>query len=145
MRRGRIMLIGAVGAGKTTLLNALNKIDEPASKTQALEYNTCSIDTPGEFMENPNYYSALFSTSLEAEILLFVQDATKKLSIFPPGFAQAFSKRAVGVVTKIDHPDANVKQAKEMLKKIDLNGPILAVSAFTGEGIEELRKLLNWG
>ncbi|MDK2986241.1 MAG: hypothetical protein PWQ96_1885, partial [Clostridia bacterium] len=29
--------------------------------------------------------------------------------------------------------------------KIDLNGPILAVSAFTGEGIEELRKLLNWG
>ena len=144
MKQERTMLIGAVGAGKTSLLNVLNQTAEPASKTQSLEYHPCSIDTPGEFIENPNYYSALFSTSLEATRLLFVQDATSKVSVFPPGFAQAFSKHTMGVVTKIDHPHANVQHAKEVLKKMVLSGPILAISAFTGEGIEELKRILNW-
>jgi len=141
----RVMLVGAVGSGKTTLARVLNKEEtETVTKTQSLEYSACSIDTPGEFVENPFYYRALFATSLEADAVVFIQDATRNRSIFPPGFAAAFSKRTIGVVTKIDHPQADVKRAKSFLKSLGLNGSIAVVSAFTGEGIEEIRKILNW-
>lgn len=141
----RVMLVGAVGSGKTTLARVLNKEEtETVTKTQSLEYSACSIDTPGEFVENPFYYRALFATSLEADAVVFIQDATRNRSIFPPGFAAAFSKRTIGVVTKIDHPQADVKRATGFLKSLGLNGSIAVVSAFTGEGIEEIRKILNW-
>ncbi|SDH21134.1 MULTISPECIES: EutP/PduV family microcompartment system protein [Clostridia] len=141
----RVMLVGAVGSGKTTLARVLNKEEtETVTKTQSLEYSACSIDTPGEFVENPFYYRALFATSLEADAVVFIQDATRNRSIFPPGFAAAFSKRTIGVVTKIDHPQADGERAKSFLKSLGLNGSIAVVSAFTGEGIEEIRKILNW-
>jgi len=145
MKIGRAMLVGAVESGKTTLARVLNKEEAGrVTKTQSLEYSACSIDTPGEFVENPSYYRALFATSLEADAVIFIQDATRSRSIFPPGFAAAFSKRTIGVVTKIDHPEADVEKAKGFLKSIGLSGAIVAVSAFTEEGIEEIRKILNW-
>jgi len=141
----RVMLVGAVGSGKTTLARVLNKEEtETVTKTQSLEYSACSIDTPGEFVENPFYYRALFATSLEADAVVFIQDATRNRSIFPPGFAAAFSKRTIGVVTKIDHPQADVKRATGFLKSLGLSGPVVLTSAFTGEGIETIRKILNW-
>jgi len=138
------MLVGAVGSGKTTLIRALNRDTGSVTKTQAMEYTASSIDTPGEFMENPSYYRALFATSMEADAVLFVQDATQKRSIFPPGFAGAFSKRTLGVVTKIDHPEADEARSRKFLKSLGLSGSIAAVSAFSGEGIAELRRILNW-
>ncbi|MCR6544912.1 EutP/PduV family microcompartment system protein [Dehalobacterium formicoaceticum] len=144
MKTKRIMLVGAVNSGKTTLANALNG-DATASvpKTQSLGYSACSIDTPGEFIENPSYYKALFATSLEADGVAFIQDATRNRSVFPPGFAAAFSKRTMGIVTKIDHPQADVEQAKGFLKSLGLSGAIVVVSALTGEGIDDLKQLLN--
>ena len=145
MKKPRVMLIGAVGSGKTTLAKVLNNEGpDKVRKTQALEYSACSIDTPGEFVENPSYYRAMFATSLEADAVIFVQDATRDRSVFPPGFAAAFSKRTIGVGTKIDHPQADGERAKSFLKRLGLNGPVVLVSAFTGEGIEEVRKILNW-
>jgi len=145
MKIARVMLVGAVESGKTTLVKVLNKEDAgKVTKTQALEYSACSIDTPGEFVENPAYYRALFSTSLEADAVVFIQDATRSRSIFPPGFAAAFSKQTIGVVTKIEHPQADMERAKSFLGSLGLSGPIALVSAFTGEGIEEIRKILNW-
>lgn len=145
MKIGRVMLVGAVESGKTTLARVLNKEGTGmVTKTQSLEYSACSIDTPGEYVENPSYYRALFATSLEADAVIFIQDATKSRSIFPPGFAAAFSKRTIGVVTKTDHPEADVEKAKVFLKSLGLSESVVAVSAFTGEGIEEIRKILNW-
>ncbi|ATW25324.1 EutP/PduV family microcompartment system protein [Candidatus Formimonas warabiya] len=145
MKTGRVMLVGAVGSGKTTLARVLNKEEAGAvKKTQAMEYSASSIDTPGEYVENPSYYRALFATSLEADAVVFIQDATRNRSIFPPGFAGAFAKPTFGVVTKIDHAQADVDRAREFLKSIGLSGGIHAVSAFTGAGMEDLRKILNW-
>lgn len=144
MKKPRVMLVGAVGGGKTTLVKALSGTEDGVKKTQSVEYQAGAIDTPGEFMENPFYYRALFATSLEADIILFVQDATARLSVFPPGFAGAFSRRTVGVATKIDHPGADVERACRFLQSLGLSGPAIAVSAFSGEGIDELRKALNW-
>lgn len=144
-KNNRIMLVGAVGSGKSTLIKALNKEKiGHVRKTQSLEYAPCSIDTPGEFVENPSYYRALFATSLEADRILFIQDATKTKSVFPPGFAAAFSKAGIGVVTKIDHPEADINQAVIFLKKIGLSGSAVCVSALKEKGIKELRQVLNW-
>ncbi len=143
MTPGRVMVIGAVGSGKTTLVMALAGERESATKTQAIEYRACTIDTPGEFAENPFYYRALFATSMEADTVLFVQDSTREYSIWPPGFAGAFPRRTLGVVTKIDHPQANVIRAREALAGLGLKGPVVAVSAVTGEGIGQLRQLLE--
>lgn len=141
----RIMLVGAVGSGKTTLARVLNKEEAgTVKKTQSLEYSACSIDTPGEFVENPSYYRALFATSLEADAVIFIQDATRNRSVFPPGFAAAFAKKTLGVVTKIDHAEANRERAEKFLKSLSLSESVVLVSAFTGEGMEELRKILNW-
>jgi ethanolamine utilization protein EutP len=65
-------------------------------------------------------------------------------SVFPPGFAGAFSKRTIGVVTKVDHPTANVERASRFLKGLGLSGPVTNVSAITGEGLDELKKVINW-
>lgn len=143
MKKNRFMVIGAVGAGKTSLVKAiLGKTDVP-SKTQSIEYNANTIDTPGEYVENPMFYRALFATSLEADVIIFVQDATKETCVFPPGFASAFSKPVIGVVSKIDHPEANVENALKILNGLGLKGKTQTVSALTGEGIAELEQMLK--
>lgn len=144
----RIMLAGAVDAGKTTLMKALFS-DGPVSmekdKTQSMGYNTCAIDTPGEFTAIPWHKGALFATSLEADLVLFLQDATTGYIQFPPGFATGFPRRSVGVVTKIDAPGADVERAKEIIRSVCCSDAqnIFCVSAKTGEGIAELRTYID--
>lgn len=144
----RIMLAGAVDAGKTTLMKALFS-GEPVSmekdKTQSMGYNTCAIDTPGEFTAIPWHKGALFATSLEADLVLFLQDATTGYIQFPPGFATAFPRRSVGVVTKIDAPGANIERAKGIIRNVCCSDAqnIFCVSAKTGEGISELKAYID--
>ena len=138
------MAIGAVGAGKSTLIKRLNENKFSTRKTQSVEYTADTIDTPGEFTENPFYYRALFATSLETDIIIFVHDATKKHSVFPPGFAGAFSKPAIGVISKIDHPEADLEKAQVLLKGLGFSGETYPVSSLTGDGIKELKKTLKW-
>ena len=145
----RIMLTGAVDAGKTTLMKALFR-DEHVSmekdKTQSMDYDSEAIDTPGEFTALPYIgKGALLATSLEADLILFLHDATTGYIQFPPGFAIAFPRRSIGVVTKIDHPDANVKRGVDIIRNVCVSDPnhIFCVSAKTGEGIRELREYID--
>ncbi|MFM1652147.1 EutP/PduV family microcompartment system protein [Brevibacillus sp. B_LB10_24] len=139
---GRAMIIGAVGAGKTSLVQALFADRQPARKTQALEYRDWVIDTPGEYSENPMYYRSLMATALESGVLVMVQDAARERNYFPPGFAQGFPLRPIGVITKADHPKANVERAKSLLRESLPEGDIFVTSAYAGKGIDELRARL---
>lgn len=144
----RIMLAGAVNAGKTTLMEALFHSEMPSmkkKKTQSLEYEEHSIDTPGEYTASPFMRGALFATALEADLIVFVQDATTDYIQFPPGFATGFPRRSVGVVTKIDSPDADVERALDIIRNVCVSDPdhIFCVSAKTGEGIPELRAYID--
>lgn len=144
----RIMLAGAVDAGKTTLMKALF-YDGPVSmekdKTQSMGYDTCAIDTPGEFTAIPWHKGALFATSLEADLVLFLHDATTGYIQFPPGFATAFPRRSVGVITKIDGEGADIERAKNIIRNVCCSDAdhIFCVSAKTGEGIAELRAYID--
>lgn len=139
----KIMVLGAVDSGKTSLLLGLSGKYGEATKTQTLEYSPFTIDTPGEYMENPMMYKSLMSTALEAKVLIFTQDSTRKNSIYPPGFARAFSCMTIGVVTKIDSEECNTNLARKFLEHLKLRGPIFEVSALRGDGIKELKNFLN--
>jgi ethanolamine utilization protein EutP len=139
----KLMVVGAIDSGKTLLLMALNGQTGVPLKTQTLQYSSFMIDTPGEYMENPRMYTAIMSTAQEAKLILFTQDASSEKSIFPPGFARSFPVTTIGIVTKIDFTDSNIKNSVKILNNLGLKGPIFEVSSITGEGIENLRSYIN--
>lgn len=137
------MLIGAVGAGKSTLTNALLDKQTDAVKTQALVYNDWIVDTPGEYTENPLFYKNIMATALEVTHIFYLQDATNSKTIFPPGFSSGIPKLPIGVVTKSDHPDADVERAVRMLQDVIHRGPIVITSSVAGTGINHLKELIK--
>lgn len=139
----RCMLIGAVGSGKTTLSRAIEGLEPESVKTQTVTYNARTIDTPGEYTENPRLYRAILATATEAECILFVQDATADRTHFPPAMGQAFPSISIGVVSKIDHPGADVVRARSLLQSVGLRGPTFEVSALVGTGIDRLLAFLG--
>jgi len=139
----KIMVIGAIDSGKTSLLMALNGEQGAATKTQTLMYTAFTIDTPGEYVENPRMYKALLATASEAGCILFTQDSTVDHSVFPPGFAGAFSRMSIGIITKTDHERSDREKTRNFLKNLCLSGPVFEVSAYTAEGIAELNDYIN--
>lgn len=139
----RAMIIGAVDAGKSTLTHALLETDQKAVKTQSLSYLDWIVDTPGEYTENPLYYKNIMATSLEVTHVIYLQDPTNSKMIFPPGFSSGFSKLPIGVVTKADHPNANIEFAIDQLKRVVTKGPIVVTSAVNKQGLKEIRDLVQ--
>lgn len=137
------MLIGAIGAGKTTLTHVLLGKNVQPRKTQSLLYYDWIVDTPGEYTENPLFYKNIMATALEVTHILFIQDATKNNSIFPPGFSTGMNKLIIGVITKCDLMDADIDRAARHLKSAIKTGPILLTSAVTYMGIRELKELIQ--
>lgn len=137
------MIIGAIRAGKSTLTKALLNQDLQAVKTQALHYEEWIVDTPGEYLENPLFYKNIIATSLEVTHLIYLQDATRQQSNFPPFFGTGMTKLPIGVVTKSDLPEANINQAVYWLKQVIGQAPIVITSSIKGTGIEHIRQLVQ--
>jgi len=139
----RIMLVGTVGCGKTTLCQAINGMTIQYKKTQALEVVNRTIDTPGEYLEHRSYLQGLLVTSVETDLVLFLQDAAQPRFMYSPGHAAAFPVPVAGVVTKIDVArPVDVAQARELLALAGAD-PVFEVSATTGEGLEALMDFLS--
>lgn len=141
--RQSIIVVGAIGSGKTSLLLALAGNDAQARKTQAIIYDAKTIDTPGEFMENPMMNRYIISTAQGVETVLFIQDATRNGSIYPPGFAKSFTGKTVGVITKMDAEQADLARARRNLNELCLSGPVFETSSTTGHGIAALKEYLK--
>lgn len=137
------MVIGAVGCGKTSLIAALKGEEMAYKKTQSIIFDDVTIDTPGEYMENPMMYKYLIATAQGIKYIIFAQDATKKRSIYPPGFAQSFTGKTIAIITKIDAEGADVEKSIKLLKFLGLKGPIFETSAKTGQGLSELKEYIK--
>lgn len=139
----QVIFIGQTGCGKTTLCQKLNEQKLRYKKTQAVEFYGTSIDTPGEYMENPRFYNALHVTSAEAKIIALIADPTRDYQAIPPAFAGSFAKKVIGIVTKIDiaEPKA-VEKAVEELKRAKAE-PVFLVDTIAGTGIRELEDYLE--
>jgi len=139
----KVIFVGSVACGKTTLCQRLNGQKLSYKKTQALEVIGSTIDTPGEYAEHRSFLRALVVTAVEVDQVLFVQDATQERFMYSPGQASAFPVPVAGVVSKAD--TATEKQGEMARELLELAGadPVFTVSAFTGEGIDELMAFLQ--
>lgn len=134
--------MGRSGCGKTTLTQWINGMNLEYQKTQAIEYVGEIIDTPGEYIENRTYYRALILSSYDSDIVALVQDAADEESIFPPNFAAIFNKTIIGIITKIDHENADIDRATMHLKNAGCK-TIVKVSAVCNVGMDDLREILK--
>lgn len=143
-KKKKIILVGKSTAGKTTLCQRINNEELKYHKTQTVQIiNQNMIDTPGEYLERTGFRGALAVASVEADIILMVQDATEMGTMFPPMFNSMFTKPCVGVVTKADiASEEQVERAKKFLKNAGA-GSFYVTSAVTGEGVDELVKQLH--
>ena len=136
------MLFGRVGAGKTTLTQALRGEEIKYFKTQYVNYLDTVIDTPGEYTERRETSGALALYAYEADVVGLVLSANEPYSIFPPCLTSMVNREAIGIITGIDKPDANVARVERWLLLAGCK-KIFAVSSYTGEGIKELADFLS--
>lgn len=143
-KKMKVILIGKSTAGKTTLCQRINQEELKYHKTQTVQIiNNNMIDTPGEYLERTGYRGALVVTSVDADIILLVQDATETATMFPPMFNSMFTKPCVGIVTKADlASEEQIERAKTFLRNAGA-GSLYVTSAVTGEGVDELVKQLH--
>lgn len=137
------MLIGTISCGKTTLCQRINGIKIDYQKTQAIEIINSTIDTPGEYLENRNFYKALVVTAVESDVILFLQAANDEKFRYSPGNAQMFPVPVVGVITKTDiSTQKQIDNAVELLRLAGVE-KIFFTSAITGDGVKELVNYLS--
>lgn len=143
MKRRAVMVVGAAGSGKTSLLQALAGEKLHPRKTQALEYGSRAIDTPGEYSRHRRFIHALVSTAAEARAIWVLQDSTAgEASVWPEMLLLIGRHQLIrGIITKIDHPRAAPERAAALLAAAGVRGPYYQVSALTGAGIDALRDL----
>ncbi len=138
----RLMLVGETGAGKRSLIRALFDEELPPRLPMSVEFHGPFINTPGEFLENRRFYRYLITASADADIVAFIQDATRRASLFPPLFVASFNRKLLGIVSKTDAEGADPERAERLLGNAGAKD-IIRVSARTGDGLEALRALLG--
>ncbi|MGG7077178.1 EutP/PduV family microcompartment system protein [Clostridium sardiniense] len=139
----RVIFIGKTGSGKTTLCQKLNELEIKYKKTQSVEIYDNSIDTPGEYLENRNLYSALIVTAADADIIALVYDSTEDEGYFAPGFASMFCKDVIGIITKVNKVSKDrIELAEDRIKQAGVSR-IFKVDTLDDVGVEELSNYLK--
>jgi ethanolamine utilization protein EutP len=138
----KVMFIGSTGSGKTTLYQRLSSAEVSYDKTQTIEFHSNIIDTPGEYLENRGYYSALQVTSTEADIIAFVMDCTSRRNVFPPGFSRMFTRPVIGIISKLDLVEDDITFAENSLKLAGVK-QMFKVSSMKNQNVAELKKYLE--
>ena len=133
----KIILMGRSGAGKTTLTQALKGEKIKYHKTQYINNFDVIIDTPGEYAETHHLGRALALYSYEAQVVGLLLSATEPYSLYPPNVTPCVNREVIGIVTKIDKENANVKRAENWLRLAGCK-TIFFVNSKTGEGIPEI-------
>ena len=137
----RIMLVGETGSGKRQLIRALSGGAHAPRRALSVEYLEPFILTPGEFLENRRCYRALITCSLECRVILFLHNAVKRASLFPPEFASVFNRPVIGVITGTEAPKADICLSQRFLHNTGVF-MILPVNFTNPADIEKLRAVI---
>ena len=133
----KIILIGRSESGKTTLIQALKGEKIKYHKTQYVNHFDVIIDTPGEYIESKIFGGALAMYTFESRVVGLLLSATEPYSLYSPCITPLANRDVIGIVTKIDHKDANPKRAEEWLRLAGCK-KVFHVSSYTGEGIWQI-------
>ncbi|MGL4606322.1 MAG: EutP/PduV family microcompartment system protein [Eubacteriaceae bacterium] len=140
----RVALIGKIGSGKTTLMQCLAKQEQKYLKTQMVSYYDDFIDTPGEFVELPFFCRQAINVTCDAGLLILLNSCIDSQNSIPPNFIHTFNIPAIGVITKIDCENGNIKRSRNFLSYAGINlKKIYEISAKTGEGIPALEEVIH--
>lgn len=137
-----MILVGRSECGKTTLRQALKGNKIQYLKTQYVNHFDVIIDTPGEYAETAGLGHALALYSYEADIVALLISATEPYSLYPPCVSGVCNRPVIGIVTQIDHNEANTNQAIAWLELAGCER-IFKVSSYTGKGVWELLEYLR--
>lgn len=141
----RMIFIGRSMAGKTTLCQYLNNEDLKYHKTQTIQVvnDDSIIDTPGEYLEQVVFRRALSVTAADASMIVLVQAANEKGTMFSPGYASRYGKECIGIVTKADL--GTERQVENTGKYLKMAGArkIFVTSSYEGTGFEELIEYID--
>lgn len=137
-----MLLVGRSECGKTTLRQALKGEKIHYYKTQYINHFDVVIDTPGEYAETNTLGRALALYSYEADVVALLLNATEPYSLYPPCVTAVSCRPCIGIVTQIDHPDADVEQAENWLRLAGCE-QVFFVSSYRGDGIWKLLEYLR--
>lgn len=142
--RKRVALIGKIGSGKTTLMQRLSQEELKYEKTQMVSYYDDFIDTPGEFIELPFFSRQAINVTMDAGLVILVNSCIDPQNSVSPNFVYTYNIPTIGVVTKIDREDGNIKRSRNLLIYAGINPKrIYEISSVTGEGIETLEAIIH--
>lgn len=138
----KLFLCGRSEAGKTSLTQALKGEGLHYQKTQYVNSWDITIDTPGEYAESKGIARALGCFSFDSDVIGLLCSADEPFDLFGYGLGGASTRPVIGIITKIDLPDANVPMARSWLENAGCER-IFPVSNVTGEGVDALIEYLN--
>ena len=138
----KIIFMGRSECGKTSLTQAMRGETITYHKTQYINAFDVIIDTPGEYAECSRLAGALAVYACEADVVGLILSAIEPFSLYPPCVTGVSSREVVGIVTKIDHRNAQIRQAARWLRLAGCR-KIFYTSSYTGEGIPELLEYLK--
>ena len=138
----KLILMGRSEAGKTTLTQALRGEEIHYYKTQDIHYYDSVIDTPGEYAQSHRLGKALALYTYEADVVGILVAANEPYSLFPPNVTCQANRECIGIVTKIDLPNANVPLADRWLEIAGCR-KIFHVNSLKGVGVPEILDYLK--
>ncbi len=138
----KLILMGRSMAGKTTLAQALRGEEIRYVKTQDIKYYESLIDTPGEYAQSHRLGKALALYTYEADVAGILVAANEPYCIFPPNVTCQANRECIGIVTKIDLPDADVELADRWLTNAGCE-KIFHVNSLDGTGVGEILEFLQ--
>ena len=138
----KIVLIGRSEAGKTTLTQALRGEKIQYHKTQYVNNFDVIVDTPGEYAQMARLGHALAVYTYESDIVGLLVSAIEPYCLFPPCITCMANREVVGIVTKINHPDARLDMADMWLRLAGCR-KIFHVDSATHEGVPALFEYLR--
>lgn len=138
----KLILMGRSGAGKTTLTQALRGEEIHYYKTQDVHHYDSVIDTPGEYAQSHRLGKALALYTYEADVVGILVASNEPYSLFPPNVTAQANRECIGIVTKIDQPNANVPQADRWLEIAGCK-KIFHVNSVDGTGVPEILDYLG--
>lgn len=138
----KLILMGRSEAGKTTLTQALRGEEIHYYKTQYINHYESVIDTPGEYAQSHRLGKALALYTYEADVVGILVAANEPYSLFPPNVTAQANRECIGIVTKIDLPNANIPLADRWLEIAGCK-TIFHVNSKEGVGVPAILEYLK--
>ena len=138
----KIILVGRSETGKTTLKQALRGEKIQYHKTQYVNRFDVIIDTPGEYIQSKNLAAGLAMYTFEADVVGLLISAVEPYSLFSPACTPVCNREVIGIVTKINYPNARVDMAEQWLRLAGCQ-TIFKVDSKTGEGVWRILEYLR--